>query len=240
MTVGVYSDADARAPHVRFADESVRIGPPPSRESYLNIDAVIEAAKRTGAEAIHPGYGFLSENAEFAEACAAAGIVFIGPSPEAIRTMGLKSVARQMADKAGVPTVPGYDGEHQSLETFREQVQRIGLPVLIKASAGGGGKGMRILRLEDELVASIESARREAESAFGNGALLLEKYIEGARHIEVQLLGDQHGNLIHLFERDCSLQRRHQKVIEECPSPVVDDSLREKICEAALKIGRAM
>lgn len=240
MTAGVYSDADARAPHVRFADESMRIGPPPSRESYLNIGAVIDAAKRTGADAIHPGYGFLSENAEFAEACAAAGIVFIGPAPEAIRTMGLKSVARQMADEAGVPTVPGYDGEDQSIETFRDQVRRIGLPVLIKASAGGGGKGMRVLRSEDELVASIESARREAESAFGNGSLLLEKYIEGARHIEVQLLGDQHGNLIHLFERDCSLQRRHQKVIEECPSPAVDDSLREKICAAALKIARAM
>jgi 3-methylcrotonyl-CoA carboxylase alpha subunit len=240
MTVGVYSDADARAPHVCFADEAVRLGPPPSRESYLNIKAVIEAAKRTGAEAIHPGYGFLSENAEFAEACEIAGIVFIGPAPAAIRRMGLKSVARQLADEAGVPTVSGYDGEDQSIEAFREQVRRIGLPVLIKASAGGGGKGMRVLRSEDEMVEHIQSARREAEAAFGNGSLLLEKYIEGARHIEVQLLGDQHGNLIHLFERDCSLQRRHQKVIEECPSPAVDDLLRKNICEAALKVGRAI
>ncbi len=239
-TVAVYSDADANAPHVRFADEAVRLGEAPVKDSYLNSEKILEAAKRTGADAIHPGYGFLSENAEFAEACAAAGIVFIGPQPEAIRKMGLKSPARKLAAAAGCPVVPGYDGEDQQDETLRAEILKIGFPVLIKASAGGGGKGMRIVRSEAEIREAIEGARREAEKAFGNGALLLEKFIERARHVEIQILGDQHGNLVHLFERDCSLQRRHQKIIEESPSPAVSDELRAKMGEAAVKVGRAI
>lgn len=239
-TVAVYSDADADAPHVRFADEAVHIGAAAAKDSYLNAKRILEVAKLVGAEAIHPGYGFLSENAEFAEACAAAGIVFIGPSPEAIRSMGLKSPARKLAAAAGCPVVPGYDGEAQDDETLRAEILRIGFPVLIKASAGGGGKGMRVVRNENEIADAIEAARREAEKAFGNGALLLEKFVERARHVEIQILGDNHGNLVHLFERDCSLQRRHQKVIEESPSPAVDDELRAKMGEAAVKVGRAI
>ena len=239
-TVAVYSDADANAPHVRFADEAVRLGEAPVKDSYLNADNILEAAKRTGADAIHPGYGFLSENAEFADACQAAGIVFIGPSPEAIRKMGLKSPARKLAATAGCPVVPGYDGEDQNDEILRAEILKIGFPVLIKASAGGGGKGMRVVRTEHEIADAIESARREAEKAFGNGALLLEKFIEGARHVEVQILGDQHGNLVYLFERDCSLQRRHQKVIEESPSPAVTAELRAKMGEAAINVCRAI
>ncbi|MEK7831194.1 MAG: biotin carboxylase N-terminal domain-containing protein, partial [Acidobacteriota bacterium] len=236
----VYSDADAIAPHVRFADEAVHIGEAPVKDSYLNAERILEAAKLTGAEAIHPGYGFLSENADFAEACAAAGIVFIGPQPAAIRKMGLKSPARKLAAAAGCPVVPGYDGEDQNDATLRAEILKIGFPVLIKASAGGGGKGMRVVRSEAEIAEAIESARREAEKAFGNGALLLEKFIESARHVEVQILGDHHGNLFHLFERDCSLQRRHQKIIEESPSPAVGDELRAKMGEAAVKVGQAI
>jgi len=239
-TVAVYSDADVNSPHVRFADEAVHLGAAPAKDSYLNIARMIEAAKQTGAEAIHPGYGFLSENPEFAEACAAAGIVFIGPQPEAIRKMGLKSPARKLAAAAGAPVVPGYDGENQDDETLRAELLKIGFPVLIKASAGGGGKGMRVVRTEAEIADAIESARREAEKAFGNGALLLEKFIEGARHIEIQILGDQHGNLVHLFERDCSLQRRHQKVIEESPSPAILPEMRARMGEAAVNIGQAI
>ncbi len=239
-TVGVYSDADANAPHVRFADEAVWLGAAPVKDSYLNADKILDAAKRAGADAIHPGYGFLSENAEFADACAAAGIVFIGPRPDAIRKMGLKSPARKLAAAAGCPVVPGYDGEAQDDETLRSEILKISFPVLIKASAGGGGKGMRVIRSEHEIGDAIEAARREAEKAFGNGALLLEKFIESARHVEVQILGDTHGNLVHLFERDCSLQRRHQKVIEESPSPAVNDELRQQMGEAAVKVGRAI
>lgn len=239
-TIAVYSDADANAPHVRFADEAVRLGEASVKDSYLNVERILGAAKLTGAEAIHPGYGFLSENAEFAEACAATGIVFIGPSPESIRKMGLKSPARKLAAAAGCPVVPGYDGETQDDETLRAEILNIGFPVLIKASAGGGGKGMRVVRSEHEITDAIEGARREAEKAFGNGALLLEKFVESARHVEVQLLGDEHGNLVHLFERDCSLQRRHQKVIEESPSPAVSAELRAKMGEAAVKVGRAI
>jgi acyl-CoA carboxylase subunit alpha len=239
-TVAVYSDADANAPHVRFAGEAFRLGAAPAQESYLRIEKVIEAARRTGAEAIHPGYGFLSENAEFAESCAAAGIVFIGPPPAAIRAMGLKSSARRLAAEAGAPVVPGYDGEDQSLETLLARMIEIGFPVLIKASAGGGGKGMRVVRTESEVDGSVEAARREAEKAFGDGSLLLEKYVEGARHVEVQILGDARGNLVHLFERDCSPQRRHQKIVEESPSPAVNEELRRKMGEAAVKIGRAI
>lgn len=239
-TVAVYSDADGNAPHVRFADEAVRLGEAPVKDSYLNAERIIEAAGRVGADAIHPGYGFLSENAEFAEACHATGIVFIGPSPEAIRKMGLKSPARKLAAAAGCPVVPGYDSEDQNDETLCAEILKIGFPVLIKASAGGGGKGMRVVRTEHEIADAIESARREAEKAFGNGDLLLEKFIEGARHIEVQILGDRHGNLVHLFERDCSLQRRHQKVIEESPSPAVTAELRAKMGEAAISVCRAI
>jgi acetyl-CoA carboxylase biotin carboxylase subunit len=239
-TVAVYSDADADSPHVRFAGEAVHLGAAPAQESYLRIEKVIEAASRTGAEAIHPGYGFLSENAEFAESCAAVGIVFIGPPAAAIRAMGLKSPARRLAAEAGATVVPGYDGEDQSAETLRVRMIEIGFPVLIKASAGGGGKGMRVVRAKSEVDGAIESARREAEKAFGDGSLLVEKYIEGARHVEVQILGDARGNLVHLFERDCSLQRRHQKVVEESPSPAVNEELRRKMGAAAVNIGRAI
>jgi acetyl-CoA carboxylase biotin carboxylase subunit len=239
-TVAIYSDADARAPHVRFADEAVHIGPAPSKDSYLSTEKLIEAARRTGAEAIHPGYGFLSENADFADACDAAGLTFIGPTPDAIRKMGLKSTARRLMAEAGVPIVPGYDGDDQSLTVLREKAGAIGLPVMIKASAGGGGKGMRVIRDASELQAAIEAARRQAEKAFGDGTLLLEKYIDRGRHIEVQILGDNYGNLIHLFERECSIQRRHQKIIEESPSPALNVELRKQICEAAVAVGRAI
>ena len=239
-TVAVYSDPDAPAPHARFSDQAVHIGPAPSKESYLNVEKIIDAAKRTGADAIHPGYGFLSENPDFAEACEAAGITFIGPSSDAIRKMGLKNTARRMMFAAGVPIVPGYDGEDQCIETLSKNVEAIGLPVLIKASAGGGGKGMRVIREALDLEAAIQSARREAAKGFGDATLLIEKYIENARHIEVQILGDHHGNLIHLFERECSIQRRHQKIIEESPSPAVSPELRKQICEAALTASRAI
>src|SRR5262245_51352001 len=224
-TVAVYSDADVHAPHVLFAGEAVHLGAAPARDSYLRIEKIVEAAKRTGADAIHPGYGFLSENADFADSCAAAGVVFIGPSPAAIRAMGLKSSARRLAAEAGAPVVPGYDGEDQSIETLRARMIEIGFPVLIKASAGGGGKGMRVVRDERAIEESVDASRREAEKAFGDGSLLVEKYIEGARHVEFQILGDARGDLVHLFERDCSLQRRHQKIIEESPSPAINDEL---------------
>ena len=239
-TVAVYSDADARAPHVRLADEAVHIGPSQSRDSYLSGEKIIEAAKRTGAEAIHPGYGFLAENADFAETCELAGITFIGPAADAIRKMGLKSTARAIMAEAGVPIVPGYDEGDQSLAFLSAKVETIGLPVLIKASAGGGGKGMRVVRDSRELGGAIEAARREAEKAFGDGSLLLEKYIDRARHVEVQIVGDHYGHLIHLFERECSIQRRHQKVIEESPSSAVSPELRRRICEAAIAAGRAI
>jgi acetyl-CoA carboxylase biotin carboxylase subunit len=239
-TVAVYSDADASAPHVRCADEAVHLGTAPAKDSYLNIPKIIRAAQTTGADAIHPGYGFLSETAEFAEACLAAGIVFIGPAPDAMRKMGLKSSARKLAVAAGVPVVPGYDGEVPSDEALRAEILKLGFPALIKASAGGGGKGMRVVRSESEIPDAIEGARREAEKAFGDGALLLEKFIERARHVEMQIFGDAHGNLVHLFERDCSLQRRHQKVIEESPSPALNEELRARMGEAAINIGRAI
>src|SRR5215510_13044752 len=239
-TVAVYSEADADAPHVRFAGEAVHLAAAPAQESYLSIEKIIEAARRTRADAIHPGYGFLSENAEFAESCAAAGVVFIGPPPSAIRAMGLKSSARRLAAEAGAPVVPGYDGEDQSIEILRDRIIEIGFPVLIKASAGGGGKGMRVVRGESAIDEAVEAARREAEKAFGDGSLLLEKFIEGSRHVEVQIFGDAYGNLVHLFERDCSLQRRHQKIIEESPSPAVNEELRWKMGETAANIGRAI
>ncbi len=239
-TTGVYSDADIDAPHTRFADEAVHIGPSPGKDSYLNLAKIIEAAQRSGADAIHPGYGFLSENAEFAEACARAGIIFIGPSPRVIRQMGLKSAARRLMSEAGVRVVPGYDGEDQGIETLRAQIRRVGFPVLIKASAGGGGKGIRVARSDGEVDDAVEAARRAAEKSFGDGSLLIERYVEHARHVEIQIMGDNHGNLVHLFERDCSLQRRHQKIIEESPSPAVNDELRRAMGEAAVKAGRAI
>jgi acetyl-CoA carboxylase biotin carboxylase subunit len=239
-SVAVYSDADARAPHARAADEAVRIGPAPSKQSYLDIERIIEAARRTGADAVHPGYGFLSENAQFATACESAGLTFIGPSPDSIRKMGMKSTARNIMAEAGVAIVPGYDGADQRLETLSGRALELGLPVLIKAVAGGGGKGMRVVRESAELEEAIEGARREAEKSFGDPALLIERYIERARHIEVQILGDNFGHLIHLFERECSIQRRYQKIVEESPSPAVTRELRGRICEAALKVGRAL
>lgn len=239
-TVAVYSDADVNAPHTRLADEAVYIGAAAAKESYLNRERILAAARQTQADAIHPGYGFLSENAEFAEACAQAGLTFIGPSAQAIRQMGLKIAGRKLAAAAGVPTVPGYNGEDQSNAALRDQMLSIGFPVLIKASAGGGGKGMRVVRAENEMEEAIDGARREAEKSFGDGSLLLEKYIELARHVEIQILGDTHGNLVHLFERDCSLQRRHQKIIEESPSPAVNAELRARMGAAAVNIGRAL
>jgi len=239
-TVAVYSDADADAAHVALADKSVRIGPPDARESYLNIAAILEAARQRGAQAIHPGYGFLSENAEFAEACAAAGIVFVGPPASAIRAMGLKDRAKALMAKAGVPVVPGYLGDVQSTERLAEEAAKIGYPVLIKAVAGGGGKGMRKVEAAAGFRAALESAKREAMSAFGDDKLLLEKYVARPRHIEVQVFADTHGNTVHLFERDCSLQRRHQKVIEEAPAPGVNAAMRKAIGEAAVKAAKAV
>jgi acetyl/propionyl-CoA carboxylase alpha subunit len=229
-TVAVYSDADADAPFVRFADEAVRIGPPPARESYLVIPAILDAARQTGADAIHPGYGFLSENAAFSEAVSDAGLTFVGPPAEVIRQLGSKSAAKQLAQKAGVPVVPGYELGSPNIE----------YPVLIKASAGGGGKGMRLVRSAGELAEAIERARGEAKSAFGDDTLLLERYIERPRHIEIQILGDKHGNVIHLWERECSIQRRHQKIVEEAPSVALDDAQRRAMGEAAVALGKAV
>jgi 3-methylcrotonyl-CoA carboxylase alpha subunit len=239
-TIAVYSDADEKALHVAAADEARRIGPAPAHESYLNADAIIAAAKDAGAEAIHPGYGFLSENAEFAAAVEKAGLVFIGPPPSAIRAMGSKSEAKALMEKAQVPVVPGYHGEKQDDATFAKEAKRIGFPVLVKASVGGGGRGMRIVREARELAAALEGARREAQSAFGDGRLLIEKYLTRPRHIELQVFGDSHGNVIHLLERECSIQRRHQKVIEEAPSPFLDEKTRRAMGEAAVAAARAI
>jgi acetyl-CoA carboxylase biotin carboxylase subunit len=234
-TVAVYSKADRDSLHVKFADEAVCIGPAPSKESYLKIPRIIAAAEITGAEAIHPGYGFLAENAGFAEICKTSGLKFIGPSPESITAMGDKAVAKEMMKKAGVPVVPGSDGPVQDVEAAKKVAIEIGLPVIIKAVAGGGGRGMRIVRAEDELEISFKTAQHEAETAFANPAVYIEKFVEQPRHIEMQVFGDQHGNVIHFGERDCSVQRRHQKLIEESPSPFVDEKLREKMGEASLK-----
>jgi len=239
-TVAVYSDADADAPFVRFADEAVRIGPAPARESYLVINAILDAARVTGAQAIHPGYGFLSENAAFSEAVSDAGLVFIGPPAAVIGKLGSKQGAKRIAKAAGVPVVPGYEGDDQATAAFVAAAKGIGYPLLVKASAGGGGKGMRIVRAEGELVEAIERARGEAKSAFGDDTLLLEKYIERPRHIEIQILGDQHGNVVHLWERECSIQRRHQKVVEEAPSVALDAERRAAMGRAAVELGRAV
>jgi len=239
-TVAVYSDADAKALHVRQADEAVHIGPSPAAESYLVGEKIIAAAKQTGAEAIHPGYGFLSENADFAQAVLDAGLVWVGPSPESIRAMGLKDAAKQLMQDAGVPVTPGYLGEDQSPEHLKAEADAIGYPVLIKAVAGGGGKGMRKVDAAPQFLEMLESCKREAKASFGNTQVLLEKWITSPRHIEVQVFGDTHGNVVHLFERDCSLQRRHQKVIEEAPAPGMDEATREAICAAAVRAAKAV
>jgi 3-methylcrotonyl-CoA carboxylase alpha subunit len=238
--IAVYSEADAGALHVRAADEAYLIGPPPARESYLVIDRIIEAASLAHADCIHPGYGFLSENPQFAEACAAAGIVFVGPPPSAIRAMGLKDQAKALMEKAGVPVVPGYHGELQEPKFLREKAYQIGYPVLIKAVAGGGGKGMRRVDKHAEFDAALEGAAREAQSAFGDARVLIEKYVTAPRHIEMQVFADSHGNVIHLNERDCSLQRRHQKVIEEAPAPGMTAEVREIMGRAATEAARAV
>jgi len=237
-TVAVYSDADADAPHVRFADEAVRIGPPPARESYLVIANLLDAARITGAQAIHPGYGFLSENAAFAEAVADAGLVFVGPPAKVIQALGSKQAAKRLAEHAGVPVVPGYHGDDQA--HLVDHARAMGFPILVKASAGGGGKGMRVVRAELELAEAIERARGEALSAFGDSTLLLERYIERPRHVEIQILGDTHGNVVQLHERECSIQRRHQKIIEEAPSVALDPSHRTAMGAAAVALGRAV
>lgn len=239
-TVAVYSDADRDALHVSLADEAVNIGPPAAADSYLRIDTILDAAGRAGADAIHPGYGFLSENASFAEACSAAGIAFVGPSAQAIRAMGDKANAKALMRQAGVSVVPGYDGGDQSPERLESEAARVGFPLLVKAVAGGGGRGMRRVHDAAGLASAVDSARREAESAFGDGRLLFERLVENARHIEVQVFGDKHGNVIHLGERDCSTQRRHQKIVEEAPSPFADDALREAMGEAAISAARAV
>jgi acetyl/propionyl-CoA carboxylase alpha subunit len=239
-TVAVHSDADAAAPHVCEADAAVRIGPPPARESYLDAGQVLAAAMETGAEAIHPGYGFLSENADFAEAVIAAGLVWVGPPPTAIRAMGLKDAAKRLMAEAGVPTTPGYLGDEQSPATLAREAAAIGFPVLIKAVAGGGGKGMRRVARAEDFGGALEAARREAASAFGDDRVLLERYVTRPRHIEVQVFGDMHGNVVHLFERDCSLQRRHQKVVEEAPAPGLDAATRAQLCAAAVRAARAV
>jgi 3-methylcrotonyl-CoA carboxylase alpha subunit len=239
-TIAVYSDADANSLHARMADAAVRIGPPPSRESYLNIERILEAANLTGAQAIHPGYGFLSENEEFAEACARAGIVFIGPPAAAIRAMGSKAAAKELMRKAGVPLTPGYDGTNQDAEFLQQQADAIGYPVMIKANAGGGGKGMRRVDAREQFAAALASCRREAAASFGDDSVLLEKYLVEPRHVEVQVFGDTQGNAISLFERDCSVQRRHQKVIEEAPAPNLPDDLRHRLSEAGRSAARAV
>jgi 3-methylcrotonyl-CoA carboxylase alpha subunit len=239
-TVAVYSDADAKALHVRQADAAVHIGPSPARESYLVGDKIIAAAKASGADAIHPGYGFLSENADFAQGVIDAGLVWVGPKPDSIRAMGLKDAAKALMQAAGVPVTPGYMGDNQDPTFLAEQAAAIGYPVLIKAVAGGGGKGMRKVDAAADFPDALDSCKREAASSFGNDVVLIEKWIESPRHIEVQVFGDAHGNVVHLFERDCSLQRRHQKVIEEAPAPGMDAVTREAVCGAAVKAAQAV
>jgi len=239
-TVAVYSQADQLAQHVKAADEAIALGGNTPQESYLQWQKIIEAAKRTNAEAIHPGYGFLSENEDFAKACAGAGLVFIGPPPAAIRAMGLKAESKQLMEKAGVPLVPGYHGQDQDDKLLHNQADTIGYPVLIKASAGGGGKGMRIVESSDDFQAALASCRREAANSFNNDAVLIEKYVQRPRHIEMQVFGDQHGNCVHLFERDCSVQRRHQKVLEEAPAPGMTQAMRKAMGDAAVAAARAV
>ncbi len=239
-TVAVYSEADSAARHVRLADEAHLIGGAAARESYLCAEKLIEVAQRTGAQAIHPGYGFLSENAEFAEACEKAGVVFIGPGPESIRAMGLKDRAKELMARAGVPVVPGYQGADQTPNVLKAEADRIGYPVLIKAVAGGGGKGMRLVEKAEEFLSALESCQREAEAAFGNAHVLVEKFLANPRHIEVQVFADSHGEAVYLYERDCSLQRRHQKVVEEAPAPGMPEDMRRAMGQAAVKAAKAI
>ncbi|GGY36124.1 acetyl/propionyl/methylcrotonyl-CoA carboxylase subunit alpha [Parvularcula lutaonensis] len=239
-TVAVYSDADKHALHVRMADEAYHLGPPAASESYLLSGKIIEVAKSCGAEAIHPGYGFLSENAGFSRACEEAGIAFVGPKPHTIEAMGSKAKAKELMGKAGVPMLQGYQGEDQSLATFKAEAERIGYPVLLKAAAGGGGKGMRIVERPEDLEGELESAKREAKSAFGDDRFIVEKFLAAPRHVEVQVFGDSHGNVVHLFERDCSVQRRYQKVIEEAPAPNIPDATRAALHKAAVDAARAV
>ncbi len=239
-SVAVHSEADRGAMHVAEADEAVLLGPARARDSYLNIERVIEAARQSGAEAVHPGYGFLSENAGFAQACVDAGLVFVGPTADMMIAMGSKSGSKALMEKAGVPLVPGYHGEAQDEAILAAAADKIGFPVLVKASAGGGGRGMRIVRAAGELAAAVVSAKREAKAAFGDDRMLIEKYVDNPRHIEVQVIGDSHGNLVSLFERECTLQRRHQKVIEEAPSPTLNPAQREAVCAAARKAAAAV
>ena len=238
--IAVYSEADAKALHVREADEAVLIGPPPARESYLDVAAVLAAARQTGAESIHPGYGFLSENADFAEAVIAAEMIWIGPPPAAIRAMGGKDRAKRLMSAAGVPVTPGYLGGDQSPERLAREAESIGYPVLIKAVAGGGGKGMRRVDAAPDFTDALAGAKREAASSFGDDRVLLETFVTRPRHIEVQVFGDRQGNVVHLFERDCSLQRRHQKVIEEAPAPGMDADTRQRLCETAVRAAKAV
>jgi geranyl-CoA carboxylase alpha subunit len=239
-SVAVFSEADARVRHVALADEAVLIGPAPVGQSYLSIERIIDAAKHSGADAVHPGYGFLSENAAFAQACADAGLVFIGPSPNAIRAMGNKAAAKRLMIEAGVPCVPGYQGEAQDDATFTKEAKRIGFPLMVKAAAGGGGRGMRLVKGAADLSAALASARSEATSAFGSGELILEKAVVEPRHVEIQIMADAHGHVIHLGERDCSVQRRHQKVLEEAPCPVMTEALRAQMGEAAVKAAQSI
>ena len=239
-TVAVYSDADAHANHVHACDESVHLGGSAPKDSYLRWEKILEAARATGAEAVHPGYGFLSENEEFAQACADAGLVFIGPPPSAIKAMGLKAESKQLMEKAGVPLVPGYHGADQDPALLAREAARIGYPVLIKASAGGGGKGMRAVDKAEDFDAALASCKREAQNSFGDDAVLIEKYVQRPRHIEIQVFGDTHGNYVYLFERDCSVQRRHQKVLEEAPAPGMTEAMRKQMGEAAVAAARAV
>jgi 3-methylcrotonyl-CoA carboxylase alpha subunit len=239
-TVAVYSDADKHARHVKIADEAWHIGGPRPAESYLRGDKILQVAISSGAQAVHPGYGFLSENADFARRCGAANIVFIGPTPDAIDAMGSKSAAKALMEKAGVPVVPGYHGAEQNPDFLVNEAKRIGYPLLIKAVAGGGGKGMRRVAKQEEFLMQLEAAKREAKNSFGNDAVLIERYVQGPHHIEFQVFGDSHGNVVHLFERECSIQRRHQKVLEETPSPFLDDTLRERMGDAAVAAAKAI
>jgi len=239
-TVAVFSDADRNARYVRKADEAIHLGPSAPFESYLNIEKLIHAAKFSDADAIHPGYGFLAENAAFAAKCRDEGIIFVGPSPEVIESMGSKTTAKELVQKLGIPVIEGYNGKDQNIKTLISEAIKIGFPVLLKAAMGGGGKGMRIINNEGELTTGIESAKREAEKSFGDGTLIIEKYLNSIRHIEIQIIGDDHGNYLHCFERECSIQRRHQKIIEESPSPVMTPELRDKMTSSAIEIAKTL
>ena len=239
-TIAVFSDADANALHVRAADRALRIGPAPARESYLDIARIIAAARTSGAQAIHPGYGFLSENPDFADACAAAGLIFVGPPASAMRAMGSKSAAKTLMQRSGVPLLPGYHGDNQDPAFLAAQANHVGFPVVIKAVSGGGGRGMRVVSDAAGFDTALHEARQEALSAFGDDRVLIERYLQRPRHIEVQVFADSHGNAVHLFERDCSVQRRHQKVIEEAPAPGIDPRRRAAMGEAAVAAARAV